>query len=75
MLYSTTGGGDVEDVLCLLRGNPGINVNWTNPDNQWTTLHTASFRDHVEVVKLLFAHLNINVNVKISIGQTPGNEL
>ena len=34
-------------------------------------LHTASSNGHVEVVKLLLAHPNINVNVENWKGQTP----
>ena len=37
----------------------------------WTPLHAAFFNDHDEVVKLLLAHPNINVNLKNMEGQTP----
>ena len=56
-------------VSSLLRDHPEINVNWT--DEHWTSLHTASFRGHLEVVKLLLAHPNVNVNLKNCDGQTP----
>ena len=39
-------------------------------DTQWTPLHIASIRGHLEVVKLLLAHPNINVNLKDNDGQT-----
>ena len=71
-LYDATAGGRVSEVSSLLRDHPEINVSWTNPDNyQWTPLHAASRYGHVEVVKLLLAHPNINVNLKSSSGQTP----
>jgi len=45
-----------------------MNINWRN---QWTPLHNASYCGQVEVVKLLLAHPNIDVNVKHESGQTP----
>ena len=71
-LYDATAGGRVSEVSSLLRNHPEIDVNWTNPDNyQWTPLHAASRYGHVEVVKLLLAHPDINVNLKSRGGQTP----
>jgi len=48
-------GGRVEEVLSLLRDNPGLNVNWADSD-QGTALHWASWNGQVEVVKVLLAH-------------------
>ena len=48
----------------------GIPFLWTN-EHQWSPLHVASLRGHVEVVKLLLAHPNINVNLKSNAEQTP----
>jgi len=62
--------GLVEEVLSLLRDNPGLNVNWGDSD-QYTALHSASLRGHVEAAKVLLAHPDINVNCKASDGETP----
>jgi len=70
-LYDAADKGRVSKVTSLLRNHPGLNVNWTNPTNQWTPLHAASFQGCAEVVKLLLAHPDINVNLKNVFGQTP----
>jgi len=55
----------------LLNNHPNLGVNWVSEDDtQWTPLHIASIRGHLEVVKLLLAHPNINVNLKDNDGQT-----
>jgi len=69
-LHDAAWEGCASEVSSLLRDQPEINVNWSNP-LQWTPLHATSFNGHVEVAKLLLAHPNINVNLKDSIGQTP----
>ena len=43
----------------------------TAGDDQATALHRASLNDHVEVVKLLLAHPDIDVNVMNKHGYTP----
>jgi len=63
--------GCVEEVLSLLSDNPGLDVNWAEPETYWTSLHLASFYGHVEVVKLLLAHPHINVNVLTSFKCSP----
>jgi len=64
--------GRLGDVLSLLRDNPGLNVNWGDvKDSPWTALHYASSKGHVEVVKLLLAHPDINVNCQTRGGATP----
>jgi len=71
-LYDAARDGLVSEVSSLLRDNPEINVNWTNPGfYQFAALHRASRWDDVEVVKLLLAHPNININVRNRYGQTP----
>jgi len=68
--------GLASEVSSLLRDHPEINVNCTTserrpPSEQWTALHAASEFGHVEVVKLLLAHPNINANLKDGFGRTP----
>ena len=58
------------DISSLLKEYPEINVNGRD-DNEWTALHMASHHGYVEVVILLLAHSNINVNVKNDLGDTP----
>ena len=71
-LYNAAEGGNASEVSSLLRDHPEINVNWTDPDyTQWTALHVASIRGHAEVVKLLLAHPDVDVNIKDDGGQTP----
>jgi len=71
-LHEAAKKGRASKVSTLLRDHPGINVNWTNKEQyQWTPLHAASNHGHVEVVKLLLAHPNIDVNLKSAGGQTP----
>ena len=71
-LFDATKDGCVSEVSTLLRDHPEIDVNWTNPEFfQWTPLHIASSYDHVELVKLLLAHPDINFNVKNKFGKTP----
>ena len=71
-LYDAARGGRVSEVSSLLRDHPEINVNWRNPNlNRCTPLSAASLSGHVEVIKLLLAHPDMNVNVKDWKGQTP----
>jgi len=69
-LYFATESGNVSEVSSLFSDNPGIDVNWTH-DRGLTALHVASCQGHVEVVKLLLAYPNINVNVKDNSARTP----
>jgi len=64
-------GGRVSKVSSLLRSYPGIDVNCADPGFGLAALHIASFNGHVEVVKLLLAHPDINVNFKDYDGFTP----
>ena len=71
-LFEAARDGRVGEVLFLLRNHPKINVNWANSLNfQQTALHTASFYNHAEVVKVLLAHPHINVNVQDMSDSTP----
>ena len=61
----------VSEVSSLLRNHPEVNVNWADDEFCQAPLHAASINGHVEVVKLLLAHPDINVNVRSNAGQTP----
>ena len=62
--------GRVEEVSALLKDNFGLDVNWGDC-KRWTALHHASEEGHAEVVKLLLAHPNINVNALDAFGESP----
>ena len=67
-LYYAAREGRASEVSALLRDYPEINVNFTS--NQWTALHTSTYGGQAEVVKLLLARPDINVNLKNYEGQT-----
>ena len=60
----------ISEALTLLKDNPGLNVNF-DLGGGWSYLHTASFSGHAEVMKVLLAYSDINVNVKDNTGSTP----
>ena len=62
-LFEAAHDGSVSEVSSLLRDHPGIDGH--------AALHGASKHGYVEVVKLLLAHPNININLKDIHGQTP----
>jgi len=70
-LYNAGNFGQASEVSSLLRDHPEIDVNWGTEETQWTLLHIASRYGHVEVVRLLLAHPDINVNLMNIDGQTP----
>ena len=70
-LNNASTGGSTAQVLTLLKDNPDLDVNWADDLDQWTALHLASFYGRDEVVKLLLAHPNINVNTLDVSGSTP----
>jgi len=61
--------GRAFEVSPLLRDHPEINVNCV--DDESTPLQAASLFDSVEIVKLLLAHPNIDVNLKDIFGRPP----
>ena len=64
--------GRSDEVKSLLKHNPDLDVNWEDEEEGLrTALHRASSRGHAEVVKLLLAHPDINVNVLSQYGDTP----
>jgi len=54
----------------LLHDNPSLDVNNLRSTGQ-TALHSASYKGHIEVVKLLLAHPAIKVNIQNLEGFTP----
>ena len=70
--YDAVRNGRVSEVSSLLSAHPGLDVNWVNTsDYHYTALHRAALNNHVEVVKLLLAHPDINVNFKEIDGRAP----
>ena len=47
-----------------------LNVNW-EVVSQWTVLHSAAVCGYFEIVKILLAHPQINVNVQNRSGYPP----
>jgi len=63
--------GRIADVVSLLKETPDLDVNWANKkDDLFTALHLASYSGRFEVVNLLLAHPDINVNQKTFGGRT-----
>ena len=69
-LYIAAGEGDVEEVVSLLRNNPGLDVNSTHEMYHHTALHNAALCDHGQMVKVLLAHPHISVNLVTAHGFT-----
>jgi len=63
LLFDAAQDGNAADVKHVLEENPGLDINWKNPDFfHRTFLHSAAERGHLEIVKILLAHPQINVN-------------
>ena len=69
-IFEASTVGDLAQVGALLKDHPDLDVNWKNALNSRTSLHSAAFNNHPEVVKLLLAHPAIAVNVKTSVKAT-----
>ena len=63
--------GNVQEVKQFLKDNPTWDVNDDLDLNGWTALHIACFNGHCEIVSVLVAHPNINVNSKTNAVSTP----
>jgi hypothetical protein len=70
-LYSACKGRDVMQVKALLERNPAFNVNHIFDDDGNTTLHFACRDGRHEIVSVLLAHSQINVNQQKNCGDTP----
>ena len=65
---------EAEDVSSLLRENPGLDVNWTD-GNSYNALLLAAIRGQDDILEVLLAHPNINVNARDPRGQTLFSQL
>jgi len=64
-------GRSVTEVKEILKGHPGVNVNWQNSKFiEWTALHRACSSGSDSIVSLLLAHPDIDVNLKTKDGKT-----
>ena len=63
--------GSTEEVEKLVIDNPAFNINEDLDGIGWTALHFACSYGHHEMVSLLLAHLDINVNQRNNYGSTP----
>lgn len=72
-LWKAVKARNISEARECLRLAPGLPVNWKNEVYLgWTSLHTACWEGLVELVQLLLAHPNIDVNTKASsYNQTP----
>lgn len=71
-MYEAADAGDVTEVSRILQENPKVNVNWKNGSEfAFTPLHAACSRGHGDVVSVLLAHPDINLNLKSDHGWTP----
>ena len=64
--------GDAKELVELMRGDPGFNVNMDQDGSGWTLLHYAcSYSDRSPVIPLLLAHPDTDVNLRSKGGCTP----
>jgi hypothetical protein len=64
--------GKDEEVRKILKENPTLNVNWSDPDSSnQTALIQACRNGHDKVVTLLLAHPDIDINQKDYYGESP----
>ena len=63
--------GNVNGIKQFLEDNPAFNVNEKLDGFGYTALHIASRNDYHEIVSVLLAHPDINVNQKSTYEQTP----
>lgn len=63
--------GDVEEAREILKENKEIKVNRKYGPNGYTALHEACIHGQDEIVAMLLAHPDIDVNLKNNYGDTP----
>ena len=69
-LIDAVESGNIEEVEALLRDHPDLDINWSDDDAEWPVLNWASWNGHAQIVKLLLAHPDIEVNL-LNGGSTP----
>ena len=63
LLFNAARAGNVANFKRVLEENPELDINWQNPSHSnRTSLHMAAENGHHEIVKILLAHPQIDVN-------------
>jgi hypothetical protein len=71
-LFNGCKGGKLHEVKNILKNHPGLNINWANRMScHRTALHSACSWSHHDIVALLLAHPDINVNQQDEEGESP----
>ena len=71
ILYAAVSFHNEDEVESVLRDNPGLDVNWVSGKDDWTALHFAANRGDDDIVKMLLAHPDIDVNAADYRGRPP----
>ena len=70
-LYEAAEKGSPFEVSQILLTNPEVDLTWTNTEFlDWTPLHTAVANGHIDVVRVLLSHPNIDVNTRKAVEGT-----
>jgi len=75
ILFEKVRENRLEEVKDIINVNRLLIINWKHPNRQdnseWTALHMACDRGHLQLVQVLLAHPAIDVNLQSSSGSTP----
>ena len=75
ILFEKVRDNRLEEVKDLINVNRQLNINWRHPNrkdnSEWTLLHMACDRGHLQLVQVLLAHPAIDVNLRSFSGSTP----
>ena len=75
ILFEKVRENRLEEVKDLINVNRLLNINWKHPNrkdnSEWTLLHMACDRGHLQLVQVLLAHPAIDVNTPSFSGSTP----
>jgi len=71
-LYDAAARGNTGDLKGALKKNPRLDANWSddNKPGGWTSFHIACSKGHVDIVRILLAHPDIDVNQRKQDGAT-----